>query len=319
VNVLAVTNMYPSKEAPGYGAVVHEQLDSLRALGLSVDVLKIGGAIPANTRNVAKYLHAATALRRTVAATPPDVIHAHYGLSGAIASLQRRFPVVTTFHGSDTGYVPWQGRISWAVARLTTPIFVCAEGANRLGVRSAAVIPCGVDVSRFRPIERGVARKRLGWDESGHYILLPGSRQQPVKRAELFDEVIERVRLEIGDVVGVSLEQTPRSKVPLFMNAADVTLMTSESEGSPVTIKESLACLTPVVSVPVGDVPGLIESLPGCSVAGRDPESLARGVIAAFAAPRSPVLRQRACIYALSRIAERVAAVYESLLAKRVR
>jgi teichuronic acid biosynthesis glycosyltransferase TuaC len=318
MNVLAVTSMYPSEEAPTYGAHVHEQVDSLRALGLSVDVLKIGGAIPRNGRNAAKYLEALTVLRRVIVVSPPDVIHAHYGLSGAIALLQRRIPVVTTFHGSDTGYVPWQGRISWAVARLTTPIFVCAEGANRLGVRGAAVIPCGVDVNRFRPIERSVARKTLGWDESRKYVLLPGSRQQPVKRADLFDDVIERVRLEVGDVVGVSLEQTPRSKVPLFMNAADLTLMTSESEGSPVTIKESLACLTPVVSVPVGDVPRLIGSLPGCTVAGRDPESLARGVIGAFAAGRSSALRQRAATYALPRVAERVAALYESVVAKRV-
>lgn len=316
MNVLAVTSMYPSEKAPTYGIHVHEQIDSLRGLGLSVDVLKIGGATPSAGRNAVKYLHASRVLRQMIAAAPPDVIHAHYGLSGAIGSLQRRIPVVTTFHGSDTGYVPWQARISWAVARLTTPIFVCAEGANRLGIRGADVIPCGVDVSRFRPIERSLARKLLGWDESRRYVLLPGSRQQPVKGPGLFDEVIERVRVDDGDVVGVSLEQTPRSKVPLFMNAADVTLMTSESEGSPVTIKESLACVTPVVSVPVGDVPRLIESLPGCTVAGRDPESLGSGVIAAFAAPRSPILRQRADVYALSRVAERVVAVYDSIITK---
>jgi glycosyltransferase involved in cell wall biosynthesis len=160
--------------------------------------------------------------------------------------------------------------------------------------------------------------KLLGWDESPHYVLLPGSRQQPVNGANLFDAVIERVRLQVVDLVGVSLEQMPPSKVPLFMNAADVTLMTSESEGSPVTIKESLACLTPVVSVPVGDVPRLIASLPGCTVAGRDPESLARGVIAALGAGRSPALRERAAMYALSRVAERVAALYESILNERV-
>jgi Glycosyl transferases group 1 len=128
-----------------------------------------------------------------------------------------------------------------------------------------------------------------------------------VKRADLFDAVIERVRPEVGDVVGVSLEQTPRSKVPLFMNAADMTLMTSESEGSPVTIKESLACLTPVVSVRVGDVHELIGSLPGCTVADRDPEFLAlghRGIC------RSPISHtpSASCCYTLSRVAERIAA-----------
>jgi hypothetical protein len=93
VNVLVVTSMYPSDEAPVYGAVVHEQIDSLRALGLSVDILKIGGAIAARTRNVTKYVYAVTVLRRTIAAAQPDVIHAHDGLSGAIASYPRRHDV----------------------------------------------------------------------------------------------------------------------------------------------------------------------------------------------------------------------------------
>lgn len=31
----------------------------------------------------------------------PDIIHAHYGLSGLFANLQRKVPVVTTYHGSD--------------------------------------------------------------------------------------------------------------------------------------------------------------------------------------------------------------------------
>lgn len=55
MNVLAITSMYPSQDAPVYEARVHEQIDSLRALGLSVDVLKIGGAVPRNGRNAAKY------------------------------------------------------------------------------------------------------------------------------------------------------------------------------------------------------------------------------------------------------------------------
>jgi hypothetical protein len=72
MNVLAITSMYPSEDAPVYGARVHEQIDSLRALGLSVDVLKIGGAIPRNGRNAAKYSDACrrAAMRRMLGAVP---------------------------------------------------------------------------------------------------------------------------------------------------------------------------------------------------------------------------------------------------------
>lgn len=48
----------------------------------------------------------------------PDLIHAHYGLSGLLANLQRKVPVVTTFHGSDIHdindlkYSKWAHRLS---------------------------------------------------------------------------------------------------------------------------------------------------------------------------------------------------------------
>jgi teichuronic acid biosynthesis glycosyltransferase TuaC len=312
VKVLTLTNMYPTEDGHVAGAFVQEQVDSLRALGLSMDVLAIHGP-----RGGAKYVSALRTLRRVLADQRFDLVHAHYGLSGVVALSQRGVPVVTTFHGSDTGYVPWQRYVSWVVARLTTPIFVTQDGAARLGVTNATVIPCGVDIDRFRPIDREGARRRLGWEELRSYVLLPGSRRDPVKRADFFDLVLERARRERGDLVGVSLEQASRDQVALIMNAVDVVLMTSDSEGSPVAIKESLACGTPVVSVPVGDVPSVIEGLPGCAVAPRNPEALTQAIVAALAAGRPPELRERAKLYALNRIAPQVAAVYNRAISGR--
>jgi glycosyltransferase involved in cell wall biosynthesis len=318
MKILTLTNMYPTDLVPEYGTVVQEQVESLRAIGLSVDVLKIGDG-PAPGRHIGKYVRALPALLRTVAAVSPDVIHAHYGLSGAIAVLQRRAPVVTTFHGSDTGYVRWQARISWIVARRTTPIFVAADGAARLRISSPIIIPCGVDLNRFRPLNRAAARQALGWDDARRYVLLPGARSRPEKRADLFDAALALARQAVGDLVGVSLERTERAKVPLLMNAVDATLVTSDSEGSPVTVKESLACQTPVVSVPVGDVPRLIQDLPGCSVVPREPGALARAVGVALSTDRSPALRERVVPYDQRRIAEQIASVYDRVLANHER
>jgi glycosyltransferase involved in cell wall biosynthesis len=309
MKVLVLTNMYPTRTAPGDGAFVEEQVESLRALGLSIEVLTIEGQ-----RGAKKYLGGAAALRRAVRRQRFDLIHAHYGLSGAIACSQRRIPIVTTFHGSDVGYVRWQGHISWVVARITTPIFVTQEGAARVGIAGASVIPCGVDTARFRPMDRREARRLLGWKETGRYVLLPGPRRQQVKRSDLFDAAVEQARLEVADLVSVSLEHAPRAEVALIMNAVDVTLLTSDSEGSPVAIKEALACSTPVVSVPVGDVPRLIEGLPGCAVAPRSPEALGRAVVGALGTNRSLELRERVMPYANELIAERVALVYQRVI-----
>jgi teichuronic acid biosynthesis glycosyltransferase TuaC len=308
LRILTVTNMYPSSNSPGEGAFVAEQVKSLRALGLSVDVLTISGR-----RGARKYARAIRMLNRVLKDASYDLVHAHYGLTGAVAALQRRVPVVTTLHGSDT-FVPWQRRISWVVVRATTPIFVTQAAAARLGVPAARVIPCGVDLEVFKPRDRGEARDRLGWPQDRAYVLFPGSRGDAVKCPSLFDEALEVARLEIGDVAGASLERLTRERVAEIMNAVDVTLLTSVSEGSPVAVKESLACGTGVVSVPVGDVPALIGGLPGCAIAARDPFALGKAVVSALREGRHPHLRDRVLGFSLERVAEQIVALYNSVL-----
>ena len=100
------------------------------------------------------------------------------------------------------------------------------------------------------------------------------------------------------------------------MNAVDVVLLTSDSEGSPVAVKEALATLTPVVSVPVGDLTDLLAGLPGCAVAPRDPRALADAVLNALTV-RDPALRDRALEFSHDRVAQQVVEVYNRVLADR--
>jgi glycosyltransferase involved in cell wall biosynthesis len=79
-------------------------------------------------------------------------------------------------------------------------------------------------------------------------------------------------------------------------------------------VRESLACQTPVVSVPVGDLEETLQGLPGCEIAPRDAAALAAAVRRAIAADRSAELRERALVTSRGRTAERVAAVYEDVL-----
>jgi glycosyltransferase involved in cell wall biosynthesis len=303
--------MYPSEGDPAAGSFVRDLVEDVRALGVEVQVLAFDGR-----KRKRAYAEAGLELRRAVRSGGFDLIHAHYGLTGAVALGQRRVPVVVTFHGSDTGYVRWQGRVSWFVARLSTPIFVSRDGARRLGCLNAAVIPAGVDVEVFRPRPAAEARAALGWSERGHYILLPGARGNPRKGARVFDAVVGEVRRRVLDVNPVSLEGFSREEVVDVMNAVDVTLMTSEFEGSPVAIKESLACMTPVVSLPVGDVPELLAGLPGCEIAPRDPVALADAVMRALEHRGDPGLRRRVERLSRRQVAERTVALYETVLGK---
>jgi glycosyltransferase involved in cell wall biosynthesis len=310
VNVVCVTNMYPTPAEPGLGLFVKRQVDGLRALGVGVAVIAFDGRSDKRA-----YGRAARVLARVVRERDADLVHAHYGLTGAVALSQRHAPVVTTFHGSDVGYVRWQAPISWLVARrCRAPVFVNAGGARRLGLPDAPVICAGVDTELFAPIDRTEARRALGWDAERPYVLFPGARESAVKRADLFDAAVREAQRERPDLVPVVLDGYSRADVPVVMNAVDVTLMTSDSEGAPVTIKESLACTTPVVSVAVGDVPEVIASLPGCAIAPRDARALAQGVLRAVGADRDPALRARAEEFSEPRMARRTLDLYEAIL-----
>ena len=261
MHVVILTNMYPTPARPVYGIFVKDQVDDLRELGVEVSVHFIDGSV--HRRN---YFSAAARMQRLVSQGGIDLVHAHYGLTGAVALAQHRVPVVTTFHGSDSsGHVQWQRVVSLLVARRSTPIFVSPHLAERLHIADPIVIPTAVDTELFRPLERSEARRALGWPSDSRYALLPGARGNAVKRADLFDAALAHARSEIPSLQGVSLEGLCREEVALVMNAVDVTVMTSDSEGSPLTVRESLACCTPVVSVPVGDVATQLEGLEGCA------------------------------------------------------
>ena len=119
------------------------------------------------------------------------------------------------------------------------------------------------------------------------------------------------------NLTAVSLEGFSREQVVDVMNAVDVTLMTSVFEGSPVSAKESLACTTPVVSVPVGDMPDLLDGLPGCAIVSRSPAVLADAVLAAFESGRDLALRRRAEQFSGARTAERIVALYRNVVGER--
>jgi glycosyltransferase involved in cell wall biosynthesis len=311
VNVLVLTNMYPTDAKPWFGSFVAEQVVELRRLGLDVSVLSFDG-----TEDRREYLRATRRFRRALRHGSFELVHAHYGLTGAIAVAQRRLPVVTTFHGGDySGLIPWHAVVSRVVARLCTPVVVTPDGIARLGLQRAVVIPAGVDTGRFRPGDRQQARRELGLDEAAPYALLLGARADANKRADLFDAAVEAARTTIPDLRSLALEGLARERVLTLMNAVDVGVLTSDYEGLPVAVREALACTTPVVAVPVGGVPDLLANLPGCAVVPRDATHLGTAIAAAVAAGKSPFLRERAEQTSATAMAKRLAELYAQVLA----
>src|SRR4051794_3627580 len=88
--------MWPDEQRPWYGTFVKTQAESLRSLGVEVDVLPIKGYAARGA-----YVTAARELRDMTREQRYDVVHAHYGHSAAVARLQRTAPLVISYCGDD--------------------------------------------------------------------------------------------------------------------------------------------------------------------------------------------------------------------------
>ena len=199
-----------------------------------------------------------------------DLVHAHYGLSGLLATLQNKTPVIITFHGSDVN-MKHNFPLSLLASRLScNNIFVHPSLAHRLKVfdKNIHIIPCGVDLDTFSPIDKLVARYKLGWQKNKNYVLFSSGFNNPIKNASLAKSAVKSLDLEVELV---ELRGFTKEQVCLLMNAAELLLVTSFSETGPIVVKEALACNCPIVSTDVGDVKTIIDKIDNCFVTAYDP------------------------------------------------
>ncbi len=311
MRVLVVTNMYPTTERPAFGVFVREQVESLRRKGVQVDVLFIDGQ--ASTWN---YLRGFGQVRRQLRAAPYDIVHAHYVFSGIMARAQLRRPLVVTFHGAGEmfGWVGWLCRMLAPLADAFTVTSAQHEAA--LGARGAHVIPCGIDTALFRPLPMAEARRRLGLPPDKKLVLFAADLR-PEKRIDVARAAVEILRRDVPDVELLVVTGRPHEEVPLFMNACDALVLTSDAEGSPQVVKEAMACNLPIVSVDVGDVAEVIGGTEGCFLCQRTPEDVADKLRQALDWVQRTSGREAVLDLSLDRIADRIIAIYREVLARR--
>lgn len=248
---------------------VREQAEALRTLGIECECFLVKG------RGITGYLRQLRPLKDKVSKFCPDVIHAHFGLCGLLANLQRDVPVVTTYHGSDINDKKVRPFSRMAMRLSKWNIFVSRKTMELVRPnRKYTLLPCGVDLSDLQLTDKNETRRKMDLSESKKYVLFAGAFDNAVKNAPLAKETVGL--LPDKNVELLELKGFPREEVTLLMCAADTFLMTSVSEGSPQVIKEAMACGCPIVSVDVGDVKERTEGVEGCYVAKtRDPKELA--------------------------------------------
>jgi glycosyltransferase involved in cell wall biosynthesis len=118
------------------------------------------------------------------------------------------------------------------------------------------VLPNGVDLSWFRPLDKCEARFRLGWPREAPVILFNSSTSgnQSVKNISLARASVDLLSRSFPHATLQLMSGAGQDEVLWMLNAADCLLVTSLHEGSPNIVKEAMACNLPVVSVPCGDV-----------------------------------------------------------------
>jgi glycosyltransferase involved in cell wall biosynthesis len=258
VRVLVVTNFVPDASAPQRGRWVRDQVEEVRRRGIEVEVF----AFPPGKR---QYAPATRRLRRLLRRERFDLVHAHYGLPGWCARLAGARPLLVSFHGTDVrhGIVgPLSRRLAWRadlVAAVSRSLFGAEDG--RLGlppVPGSAVLPCGPDLGRFRPMPREEARRRLELDPEGRYLLFPADPARPEKRHDRAAGLAAACQAEL--LTGGSIDP---DEMPLWVNAANAVLVTSDYEGFGLAALEALACDVPVLSTPVGIAPFALRGVAG--------------------------------------------------------
>lgn len=289
-----------------YAPFITEQVEALRREGVDCQFF------PVTRKGPCGYLGHVAALKQTIRSWQPDLIHAHYGLCGLLANLQRRVPVMTTYHGSDIN-LPQVLVLSKIAIRLSAfNIFVSQKNLEKAAPKKHfALIPCGVNLEDYPVIGKAEARQIMGLEPDRKYVLFAGAFDNSIKNAPLAHEAVELLdHVELLELKGYT-----RGQVATLMQAVDAFLMTSLLEGSPQVIKEAMVCGCPIVSVDVGDVREITEGLEGCFISERDPQALAAALQSAFAFNRRTTGRTRVIERGLTndRIALRLIEIYQSI------
>ena len=184
----------------GIAPFIKEQVSALQSLGIECAYYQARG------KGVWGYLQELPKLRKKIRQWKPNIIHAHFGLSGLLANLAtRRISVVTTYHGSDINNPSVYRYSKFAISLSAWNIYVSTKNMEIAGAEEgnkASLIPCGIDDTLFKPMEKKEARDLLvkygKFREKSRtkYVLFTKMFDDPVKDYPLAKAVIDRVNNE---------------------------------------------------------------------------------------------------------------------------
>lgn len=246
---------------------VREQGEHLRALGAEIEYFAVVG------KGAMGYLRNYKRLKEIIKTYQPDLIHAHFGLCGALCVLQSQVPVVITCHNGET--LTKYGNLisSLAVQRAKHTICVAQHIYDKLYLkpRHYTIQPCGIEVSEV--VDKEIAKQKMGLPTDKYNILFGGSFTNLRKNVALANAALDI--LKRNDINLIEMKGFSREQVTLLYNACDILLLPTKSEGSPQVLKEAMAYNCPVVATDVADIAYLLDGVSNSYVTSFDPQDVA--------------------------------------------
>lgn len=296
------------------------QVDSLAKLGISVSTFYL----QSRTAPLAVWREGLR-LKKIISELAPDLVHAHYGtVTSCLSAIAAKSPLVITLRGSDLNAVPdigflraQLGVLLSQLSALRAQTIICTS--EKLKARlwwqrdRVVVVPSGVNLDLFKPIDQKQARKQLSFCMSEKIVLFNASKNPLLKGLSLAKQAVETAERLVGKIRFIQLDGTvPPETIPLYMNAADCLVLASKTEGSPNVVKEAIACNLPIVSVDVGDVVQLLQGVSLCQVVSRDSTAMGKAIAEILKVRRRSNGRAKVHIYSEENIALRILKLYQS-------
>lgn len=237
-----------------------------------------------------------------------DIVHIHFGglyaLIIRIALLGVNAKKVITFHGTDIHAKAlktakgWKERLkirlnqkaSFLSIRLFDSCgFVAAEMIDYVPKCLSCILQkkefvqaLGVNYEVFKPVDKEEAIRHLGLEDNKKYVLFSDVSNTSIKRRDIAENIVKCLGGNYSLLIMCGVKP---QEVPYYINASDFLLLTSDEEGSPNIIRETLSLNKSVFSVQVGDAAKQLEGLHNSAIISRDPIKAADRIVSILQKP----------------------------------
>lgn len=290
MRILFVTNQVISEENQVANPSVMLQKKGLEKIGVVVDLFHIN----TNQFGFTAYPKSIKPIWRQWSENNYDFLHVQFGgIQALICSIISKRKTIITFHGTDLhgGYPKsikrkmlskvntFFSRIASLIAGITIVVSPSLlDFLPKIALKKTKILSTGVDYEVFTEMDMKNAREKLGLDFKKKIVLFSDISNSPVKRRDLAESAIDLLKKEKLDIDLLFLNQQPHDLVSIYLNAADLLLLTSEKEGSPNIVKEAIAVNLPIVSVDVGDVALRCKGINNCQIVPKNIEDIAQAI-----------------------------------------